>query len=536
MGGAKGRAEEESAVRGRLPQDFKREMQDILGGEFEQYLESFERPASRGLRVNVLKWSRQECMERLPCRTEPIPWIHNGLFYEGQERLSRDPYYFAGLYYLQEPSAMTPASLLCVEPGDMVLDLCAAPGGKSTELGARLGGRGMLVANDVSHSRAMALLQNLERFGIPNLCVVSEPPERLSRVFGGFFDKILVDAPCSGEGMFRRDRDMVKDWEEKGPGHYSGIQRGIAAEAVKMLKAGGYLLYSTCTFSRVENEGTVRWLLDEFPEMELVPLNRFEGASGGIGLDGCIRLFPHKIRGEGHFMALLRKSPKGHGGCPQSGQAQGAESGSPTESRRPKPCGPGASAGVWKDVGARDGLGERRKERGCGGGDSRDGRRKAQGHKGGDGGKRRAAGWEKGMEPGSQLAEFLGETGISWDVSRIAKKDEAVYYLPEGFVEDAGLRFLRTGLHMGTLKNGRFEPSQAMAMVLSEKLYSNCVSFAREDPRVVRYLKGETISLAEGETPVRGWCLVCVDGFALGFGKGGGMTVKNKYYVGWRWQ
>ena len=184
-----------------LPEGFKKEMQEILGEEYGQYLESFERPVSRGLRVNTLKWDRQECMEKMPWRTKAVPWIANGLFYEGEDRLSKDPYYFAGLYYLQEPSAMTPASLLPVEPGDMVLDLCAAPGGKSTELGAKLKGRGMLVANDISNSRAKALLKNLERFGISNMCVLSETPQRLSGAFPGFFDKILVDAPCSGEGM-----------------------------------------------------------------------------------------------------------------------------------------------------------------------------------------------------------------------------------------------------------------------------------------------------------------------------------------------
>ncbi len=459
-----------------LPEEFKREMEDMLGGEYGAYLESFERPVSRGLRVNTLKWDRRECAEKLPCKTEPVPWVANGLFYEDEVRLSRDPYYFAGLYYLQEPSAMTPASLLPVEPGDMVLDLCGAPGGKSTELGARLKGRGMLMANDISNSRAKALLKNLELFGISNMCVVSESPKRLGIVFPGFFDKILVDAPCSGEGMFRKDRGMAKDWREKGPGFYSKIQRDIVGEAVKMLKEGGYLLYSTCTFSRREDEEIVQWILDAFPEMELAPIKPFEGASGGIGLEGCIRLFPHRIRGEGHFMALLRKQ----------------------------------TVSVKGD--------KRTAGRGCGDG------------------KKPGLAWESGVEPKSELEDFLKETKIPWDYSRIVKKNDMVYYLPEGFVEGTGLRFLRTGLWMGTMKKGRFEPSQAMAMVLGKELYSNCVSFDREDMRVVRYLKGETISLKEGEGPVKGWCLVCVDRFALGFGKGNGMTIKNKYYAGWRWQ
>ncbi len=471
-----------------LPEEFKKEMQQLLGPEYTQYLESFQNPASRGLRVNTLKWTRDECMDKLPCQTEPVPWIPNGLFYEEQVRLSRDPYYFAGLYYLQEPSAMTPASLLPVEPGDMVLDICAAPGGKSTELGARLMGKGMLVANDISNSRAKALLKNLELLGISNMCVVSEPPERLGRAFPDFFDKILIDAPCSGEGMFRKDRDMVKAWKEKGPQYYSRIQREIAGWAVGMLKAGGYLMYSTCTFSVMENEGTIQWLLDEFPQMELVPLKGFEGADRGRGLEGCIRLFPHKIRGEGHFAALLRKKA----GSGQEGQGL---------KREDETC---------------------RRQKG-------EGSRKA-------GGKKPATAQNKEKERNRELSAFLKETKICWDESRIVVKNDMVYYLPEGLPADTGLRFLRTGLWMGTLKKGRFEPSQAMAMVLSQKLYSNCVSFGREDPRVIRYLKGETISLEQGEAPVKGWCLICTDGFALGFGKGNGMTIKNKYYAGWRWQ
>ena len=202
---------------------------------------------------------------------------------------------------------MAPASTLPISPGDRVLDLCAAPGGKSTELGAKLKGQGILISNDVSNSRAKALLKNLELAGISNFCVTSETPEKLSQYFPEFFDKILVDAPCSGEGMFRKERDMVKDWMERGPSHYAKIQKEIMSEAVKMLKPGGYLMYSTCTFSMDEDEGTVRYILEKFPDMGLLSLPKFEGASGGIGLSGCLRLFPHKLKGEGHFIALMYK-------------------------------------------------------------------------------------------------------------------------------------------------------------------------------------------------------------------------------------
>ena len=259
--------------------------------------------------MNTLKLSPEEFLEFSPWKLSPVPWTKNGFYYDSQDRPSRHPAYFAGLYYLQEPSAMTPAAMLPVEPGDKVLDVCAAPGGKSTELAAKLKGEGLLVSNDISYSRARALLKNLELTGAANIAVVSEEPEKLAEVWPEFFDKILVDAPCSGEGMFRRDDDMVKDWTSRGPEYYSPIQRRILEQAVAMLKPGGMLLYSTCTFSRLEDEDNVNFLLESHPEMELVPFNlaSVPGSADGIGLNGCMRLFPHRMKGEGHFLALLRK-------------------------------------------------------------------------------------------------------------------------------------------------------------------------------------------------------------------------------------
>ena len=204
---------------------------------------------------------------------------------------------------------MTPAAVLDVRPGDRALDLCAAPGGKSTELAAGLQGEGVLFANDISASRAKALLKNLELSGASNICVLSETPKRLAERFPEFFDRILVDAPCSGEGMFRRDPGMIRSYAERGPEYYMPLQREIVSEAVRMLAPGGRLLYSTCTFDEGENEGCLRFVLDAFPQMRLVEIEKREGFSPGIGMPECARLFPHKIRGEGHFLALLEKNP-----------------------------------------------------------------------------------------------------------------------------------------------------------------------------------------------------------------------------------
>lgn len=462
-----------------LPEAFLLKMQELLGEEFGQYLESFKEEWKPGLRVNTLKLSPGELAELVPWNLELVPWADNGFYYDGTLdgevlRPSKHPAYYAGLYYLQEPSAMTPAAMLPVVPGDRVLDLCAAPGGKSTELASKLKGRGMLVSNDISYSRARALLKNLELAGAANICVTSEAPEKLAGVWPEFFDKILVDAPCSGEGMFRRDEDMVKDWNEKGPEYYVPIQRQILSQAAAMLRPGGYMLYSTCTFSVEEDEENVAYVLEEFPQMQLccLDLDKVPGACGGFGLSGCMRLFPHRLKGEGHFLALMRKKGGDDGG-----------------KEILPPMDPGTA------------------------------------------GKRVRA-----VEKEKELDAFLRQSGAEWDYGRIVIHQDNAYYLPEGLAWNLPLRFLRTGLFLGELKKGRFEPSQALAMSMKAGQFPNTVSFPGGDSRVLRYLKGETISLEGDEGPVKGWCLAAMEGFPLGWAKGTGMSLKNKYYPGWRWQ
>ncbi len=456
----------------KLPQEFLNNMKELLGEGYDAWLISMEQPSSQGLRINTRKLDRNTWADIRPFSGEPVAWTENGYYYGFDERPARDPYYYAGLYYLQEPSAMAPAAIFPVVPGDYVLDLCAAPGGKSTELGAKLKGKGLLVSNDISASRARALLKNLELFGIPNICVTSETPEVLADTFGAFFDKILVDAPCSGEGMFRRDPDLIKSWMEHGPEYYAPIQREILHHAVRMLKPGGYLLYSTCTFAPMEDEETIDHLLSMEPDMELVDIPLWPGASPGIDGKPVIRLFPHRIQGEGHFAALLHKRPDS---VPKpSGQQAGN---------------PGTDKALIRQLETETDFCQ----------------------------------WER------LLAE-------PFDRSRMMIKDHQVYYLPEGFDRLWKLRYLRTGLLVGEWKNRRFEPSQAMAMALTASSFSHTFSMARMDERVIRYLKGETIFLNQEEELPKGWILVCVDGFPLGWAKYTGSMLKNKYYSGWRWQ
>lgn len=445
----------------KLPPAFEEQMKELLGEEYKEYLTVRNQKPESGLRYNRRKITQRELEKGLPFPLRPIPWISNGYTYGEEFAASRDPYYYAGLYYLQEPSAMTPASRLPVLPGDYVLDLCAAPGGKATELGARLEGRGVLVANDISVSRGRALLKNLELAGIPNIYVTGEDPRRLREAFPGFFDKILVDAPCSGEGMFRKDPKMIRFWETQGPEYYSGIQRELVRLAADMLRPGGMLLYSTCTFSMLENEGTVGWLLQERQDMELIPMEWYEGfAPGRQGLPQCVRIFPHKMKGEGHFLALLKK----RGEAPP---------------RR-----------VQETVSDSIGV---------------------------------------------EAERFLKRCGIFSEDTVITRVKDRLYARGARDGMPAGLRYLRTGLYLGECRKNRFEPSQALAMALSCKTFAPCLCLNREDPRVLRYLKGETLDVADMASG-NGWVLVCVDTYPLGWGKVSGGILKNKYSSGWRMQ
>ncbi len=450
-----------------LPNEYLNNMKCLLKDDYENWLASYELPHTQGIRLNTTKLTDYKVIDSaLDTTLEPVPWTKNGYYIDTHFRPGKHPYFYGGLYYIQEPSAMAPAQYLPIEEGDHVLDLCAAPGGKSTELGAKLNGSGILVANDISNSRAKALLKNLELFGISNICVTSEEPKKLADTFGTFFHKILVDAPCSGEGMFRKDEGLIKSWLEHGPEYFANIQKEILCEAYRMLRPGGQLLYSTCTFSKIEDEDVIHWFINEFPDMKLCRVPQEHGIESGNNGEDVLRFFPHKVRGEGHFIALLQKSDA-------SPLIQG----------------------------------------------------KADAHSKSD---------YASLIKNTDLLEFLSLLKCDYHPDDFYVKDEQVYLLPKKFNKNWKLRYLRTGLLLGSLKKNRFEPSQALAMNLKITEVSNTLSIPLEDERVIRYLKGETIVLKE-ETVKKGWCLICVEEFPLGWGKINGMQIKNKYYPGWRW-
>ncbi|WP_162162970.1 RsmB/NOP family class I SAM-dependent RNA methyltransferase, partial [Gorillibacterium massiliense] len=281
-----------------LPIEFITRIREQLGPEAEAFLASYAEARTQGLRCNPLKAAPDDAVWknlRQLFQLEAVPWCPTGFYYPEEARPGRHPYHAAGLYYIQEPSAMASAEQLAPEPGETVLDLAGAPGGKSTQIAGMLQGRGLLVANEIHPGRARILSENIERMGISNAIVTSMTPDSLAVRFPFFFDRIMLDAPCSGEGMFRKDPDAAEEWNAGSPAFCAARQKDILKDAVKMLKPGGILGYSTCTFNREENEEVIQWLLAEYPLFRLLASER---------------IWPHKERGEGHFVAFLQLGAK----------------------------------------------------------------------------------------------------------------------------------------------------------------------------------------------------------------------------------
>ena len=291
-----------------LPEAYCKQMQELLGEEYTAYLAALEQPPMAGLRVNTGKVSVEEFLKISPFSLRPVPWCSEGFYYDRQEKPGTHAYYAAGLYYLQEPSAMIPGSLLPVQKGDRVFDACAAPGGKSTQTACRMK-NGLLVCNDLSASRQAASLRNLERAGVDFAYVTCEDALDAAGKYRGCFDGILLDAPCSGEGMFRKDPSLIRSWHEGINEEYAALQKELINACADMLRDGGYMVYSTCTFSVKEDEEVVLDLLARHPECTLIRTAAYPGFRPGVlpGTEACIRLYPHCVEGEGHFAAVIRK-------------------------------------------------------------------------------------------------------------------------------------------------------------------------------------------------------------------------------------
>ena len=427
-----------------LPVEFLQRMEKQLGAEYPAFLESLERPRAVALRFNPLKGEVPE----LPFVVQPVPWEPMGYYYDPESRPGLHPLHEAGVFYMQEASAMAPVALLNPQSGERICDLCAAPGGKTTQIAGRMAGEGFLLCNEINPKRAKILSRNIERMGVSNALVTNEHPKTLANKYPGFFDRVLVDAPCSGEGMFRKEEAAVTDWSPETVAMCANRQNEILQSAAALLKPGGRLVYSTCTFAPAENEEVIARFLENHPEF--TP-EQVEAPWFTPGENGTFRMWPHKLLGEGHFAAVLRKN----------------------------------------------------------------------------GGEEADIPMEQGQKLPRQWLDFAKELDITLPAGKAVLFGSGLYWTPEEMPSLRGVKVMRPGLELGEVKKDRFEPAHALALWL--KCAKNTENYASDSPQMKAYMHGETVPSGKS-----GWCLVTVDGYSIGWGKGDKTVLKNHYPKGLR--
>ena len=457
-----------------LPIEFENKMKAFLGNEWDDFLYSYDNNRFQALRFNTLKvQSPEERMRILKVlgisSDKRVSWANEAYYFDENVRPGKHPYHEMGLYYIQEPSAMSAAALLAPKPGMRVLDLCAAPGGKSTQLATYLGDSGLLVSNEINTQRSRILSQNIERMGIKNAIVTNEDSFVLASHFPGFFNAIQVDAPCSGEGMFRKLPEAIEQWSVENVAICAARQKKILDNAAVMLKPGGTIVYSTCTFSKEENEDVIECFLERHPDFTLEEMERF---------------WPHKVDGEGHFVAKLVRRGSVDTGFKSDRQTKKIKN-NKNRKNETKPA-------LTK-------------------------------------------------ENMKLLSEFLDET-ISDDMAALIKNSrlvmfgEQLYRLPDMEVDIKGLKVQRAGLHIGEFKKQRFEPSHSLALALKLSEAKNVVKLTCDNPQTIGFFNGQSVMLSDEQAAEckKGWALVCVDGYPAGWGKVNGTQVKNHYPKGLR--
>jgi len=461
----------------------------------EDFYASFDATPRRGLRFNRLKVQcadKKRLLASLGQIEDSVPWCPDG-YYVSDFSSGKDAYYHAGVYYIQEPSAMLPAEILGVQPGEKVLDLCAAPGGKATRIGADLQGRGLLVANEISEERSRALLRNIELFGIENAVITNETPLRLEKRFASYFDRILIDAPCSGEGMFRRDKNAVRSWERYGPASCEVMQREILTSAHKMLVPGGHIVYSTCTFGTSENEDMIDWFLTQFPEYEVVSHLETKGVqfSGGKLFEGSMRIWPQFGSGDGHFCVHLQKTQ------PAAIFENEKSNRKITRQDQSKQYSTRTANETFLS-------------------------------------------FAKEMMTDGKFAEYAAKVS-----DQFVLQGEKSHLMPVPVPVFDNLKVIKMGAFPGEVKTMPkgwiFIPSHSYALSLTRDQIKNehVFSIGREDGRLIRYLHGETILLSAEEAAKlsdSSYILLFVDDFPIGWGKSNGCTIKNLYPKAWRLQ
>ncbi|RYL88956.1 NOL1/NOP2/sun family putative RNA methylase [Sporolactobacillus sp. THM7-4] len=451
-----------------LPEIFIKRMNQLMGTrEAAEFLQTYDDRRALGLRVNTLKLSPEKLRTLSHFHLDPVPFCSSGFYYEAADEPGKHPYHQAGLYYIQEPSAMFVGVTVAPKPGEKVLDLCAAPGGKTTQIAAAMKNEGLLFANELYPKRAKALSENVERLGITNTVVTNETPERLADYFPGYFDKVLVDAPCSGEGMFRKDPEASEFWSPDHVMECAALQADILDHAYRMLRKEGILIYSTCTFSPEEDEQTISKLLKKYPDLELLPVGKKGGIEDGRtswsgtenpAIQRTARLWPHRLHGEGHFVAKILK----HGDSP-----------------------------------------------------------------------------ERKQKNASSVKESLLKDYRRFEETYLAKKWHGTFYfagnqlflLPKDCPNTGKLKVVRAGLHLGEQKKNRFEPNHALALALPADAFNLRFRLSSENEDWKAYLSGETLPAPNAE---KGWTIVTIDGYPLGWGKTAGGILKNYYPKGLR--
>lgn len=457
-----------------LPIEFEKKMKAFLGNEWDDFLYSYDNNRFQALRFNTLKVQSPEERMRIlktlkTSSDKKVSWANAAYYFDENVRPGKHPYHEMGLYYIQEPSAMSAAALLAPKPGMRVLDLCAAPGGKSTQLATYLGDSGLLVSNEINTQRSRILSQNIERMGIKNAIVTNEDSFVLASHFPGFFNAIQVDAPCSGEGMFRKLPEAIEQWSMENVAICAARQKEILDNAAVMLKPGGTIVYSTCTFSKEENEDVIEYFLERHPDFTLEEMERF---------------WPHKVDGEGHFVAKLVRR-----GCVDTDLKADRKTKKNKNSKNRK--------NETKPALTKENM--------------------------------------------KLLSEFLDET-ISEDMaawiknSRLVMFGEQLYRLPDMEIDIKGLKVQRAGLHIGEFKKQRFEPSHSLALALKLSEAKNVVKLTCDNPQTIGFFNGQSVMLSDEQAAEckKGWALVCVDGYTAGWGKVNGTQVKNHYPKGLR--
>lgn len=488
-----------------LPEEFLVRMQDMLDREDKAFFAALQEEPKKALRFNPLKSLMPDDYLDSLSLGKNVPWESMGKYYD-TFAAGKHPFHEAGVYYIQEPSAMAPVSYLDVKENLRILDLCAAPGGKSTQIAGRMMGTGLLVSNEIVPKRARILSENIERMGISNAIVTCESPDRLSEHFPGYFDRILVDAPCSGEGMFRKNNEAISEWSKENVILCAKRQDDILESADIMLKSGGRLVYSTCTFAPDEDEGTIARFLMKHPEYRLAESTIYEGMEYGkseylkyafeendayknADVSHTIRIWPNKFDGEGHFLAVLEK---------------------------------GTSDGTFGKI-TNDAFPL--------------------------GGLQQSLTKKEVSDYLSLQKDILNDSDVfTPDNSTFIKFGDNLYRLPKDAPNLKGLKVERPGLHLGTYLKNRFEPAHALSHFLHMTDAVNVYNMAAGSPEVKMYLSGQALRPSEKlvddsndfayglrvNNEKSAWILVSVEGFSLGWGKYAGGVIKNHYPKGLR--